>query len=186
MQSLERESFKHRIDQLVTHKDIVAIIGTMEIHYQKIPFIPAMDLFKRDKILEFQDLIGSTITLPEMVDSLTKNFTPEIDVKTLFLMIEDVLKFIRRDNELIIENTAMQALSIHIAFLVDKIKKEEDRPFFDDVKCFHQENILFFNQVASKLSLIENQFGVRFTEDDIAYIVKTLVDNRVKLGLHSV
>lgn len=186
MQSLERESFKHRIDQLVTHKDIVAIIGTMEIHYQKIPFIPAMDLFKRDKILEFQDLIGSTITLPEMVDSLTKNFTPELDVKTLFLMIEDVLKFIRRDNELIIENTAMQALSIHIAFLVDKIKKEEDRPLFDDVKCFHQENILFFNQVASKLTLIENQFGVRFTEDDIAYIVKTLVDNRVKLGLHSV
>lgn len=82
-----------------------------------------MNLFKRDKILEFQDLLGSTITLPEMVDSLTKNFSPEIDVKTLFLLIDDVLQLIRKDQELIIENTAMQALSVHIAFLVDKIKK---------------------------------------------------------------
>ena len=34
--------------------------------------------------------------------------------------------------------------------------------------------------------MIEKQFGVRFTEDDIAYIVKTLEDNRIELGLHSV
>ncbi len=83
-----------------------------------------MNLFKRDKILEFQDLLGSTITLPEMVDSLTKNFSPELDVKTLFLLIDDVLQMIRKDQELIIENTAIQALSVHIAFLVDKIKKK--------------------------------------------------------------
>lgn len=44
-----------------------------------------MNLFKRDKILEFQDLLGSTITLPEMVDSLTKNFSPELDVKDIIL-----------------------------------------------------------------------------------------------------
>lgn len=186
MQSLERESFKHRIDQLITHKDIVAIVGTMEIHYQKIPFIPAMNLFKRDKILEFQDLLGSTITLPEMVDSLTKNFSPELDVKTLFLLIDDVLQMIRKDQELIIENTAIQALSVHIAFLVDKIKKNEERPPFENVKYFHQQHRLRFNQTAANLSMIEKQFGVRFTEDDIAYIVKTLEDNRIELGLHSV
>ncbi|MBU5365057.1 sigma 54-interacting transcriptional regulator [Enterococcus devriesei] len=186
MQSLERESFKHRIDQLITHKDIVAIVGTMEIHYQKIPFIPAMNLFKREKILEFQDLLGSKITLPEMVDSLTKNFSPELDVKTLFLVIDDALQTIRKDQELIIENTALQALSVHIAFLIDKIKKAEERPPFENVKYFHQQNRLCFNQTAASLSLLEKQFSVRFTEDDIAYIVKTLEDNRVELGLHSV
>ena len=186
MQSLERESFKHRIDQLITHKDIVAIVGTMEIHYQKIPFIPAMNLFKREKILEFQDLLGSTITLPEMVDSLTKNFSPELDVKTLFLLIDDVLQLIRKDQELIIENTALQALSVHIAFLVDKIKKGENRPTFENVKYFHQQHRVRFNQTAANLSVLEKQFGVRFTEGDIAYIVKTLEDNRIELGLHSV
>ncbi len=186
MQSLERESFKHRIDQLITHKDIVAIVGTMEIHYQKIPFIPAMNLFKRNKILEFQDLLGSTISLPEMVDSLTKDFSPEIDVKTLFLLIDDVLKGIRKEQELIIENTAVQALSVHLAFLVDKIKKGEERPAFENVKYFHQLHQLRFNQTAVKLTVIEKQFGIRFTEDDIAYIVKTLEDNRVELGSHSV
>jgi transcriptional regulatory protein LevR len=164
----------------------VAIVGTMEIHYQKIPFIPAMNLFKREKILEFQDLLGSTITLPEMVDSLTKNFSPELDVKTLFLLIDDVLQLIRKDQELIIENTALQALSVHIAFLVDKIKKGENRPTFENVKYFHQQHRVRFNQTAANLSVLEKQFGVRFTEDDIAYIVKTLEDNRIELGLHSV
>lgn len=186
MQSLERESFKHRIDQIITHKDIVAIVGSMEIHYQKIPFVPAMNLFKRDKILEFQDLLGSTLTLPEMADSLTKNFSPELDVKLLFLLIDDVLQSIRKEQEMIIENTALQALSVHIAFLVDKIKKNEARPAFENVKYFHQQHQLRFNQTAADLALLEKQFELRFTEDDIAYIVKTLEDNRIELGLHSV
>ena len=104
----------------------------------------------------------------------------------MFLLIDDVLQLIRKDQELIIENTAMQALSVHIAFLVDKIKKGEERPVFEDVKCFHQQYRSRFNQTAANLSLIEKQFEVRFTEDDIAYIVKTLEDNRIELGLHSV
>lgn len=186
MQSLEKESFKHRIDDLMTHKNIVAIVGTMEIHYENIPFIPAMNLFQRDKIIEFQDMLGSTITLIEIVDSLTQDFSSELDVKRLFLLIDDVLQLIRRDQGLIIENTAMQALSMHIAFLVDRIKKGEDRLGFENVQTFRKQYATQFNQVATNLELIETKFGVSFTEDDIAYIVKTLEDNRIKLGLHSV
>ncbi|MRT18358.1 PRD domain-containing protein, partial [Vitellibacter sp. q18] len=107
-------------------------------------------------------------------------------VKTLFLLIDDVLQGIRKEQELIIENTAVQALSVHLAFLVDKIKKGEERPAFENVKYFHQQHQLRFNQTAIKLTVIEKQFGIRFTEDDIAYIVKTLEDNRVELGSHSV
>ena len=44
---------KQRIDQIMLQQDIVAIVGTLKLDYQNIPFIPAADLFERDKILEF-------------------------------------------------------------------------------------------------------------------------------------
>lgn len=55
LQSLERKGFKQRIDQIMLQQEIVAIIGTLKLDYQNIPFIPAVDLFEHDKILEFQN-----------------------------------------------------------------------------------------------------------------------------------
>ena len=186
MQSLERESFKHRIDQIISQKEIVAIIGTMELHYQKIPFIPAMNLFKKDKIIEFQDLLGSTLTVSEMSESLMQYFSPQFDVKELFFLIDDVLQAIRKKQELIIENTVLQALNLHIAFLVERIKKNETRPPFENVTAYHQQHYKLFEHVATQLAVLEKKYAFKFSEDDIAYIVKTLEDNQIELGLHSV
>ncbi|MGG5316949.1 sigma 54-interacting transcriptional regulator [Enterococcus sp. AZ072] len=186
MQSLERESFKHRIDQLITHKEIAAIIGTMEIHYQKIPFIPALNLFNRQKILEFQDILGTNISLPEMVESLTDDFAPEIAVSELFFATEEAIQRIRKSRGLIIDTNVLQGLMIHIAFLVDKIKKKLPRPLFKEVESYRQQNISMFAEVTLQLKPIEEQFGVQLTDDDKAYIIKTLLDNSIELELHSV
>ena len=186
MQSLERESFKHRIDQIISQKEIVAIIGTMELHYQKIPFIPAMNLFKKDKIIEIQDLLGRTLTVSEMSESLMQYFSPQFDVKELFFLIDDVLQAIRKKQELIIENTVLQALNLHIAFLVERIKKNETRPPFENVTAYHQQHYQLFEHVAIQLAVLEKKYAFKFSEDDIAYIVKTLEDNQIELGLHSV
>ena len=186
MQSLERESFKHRIDQLITHKEIAAIIGTMEIHYQQIPFIPALNLFNRQKILEFQDILGTKISLPEMVESLTEDFAPEIAVNELFFATEEAIQRIRKSRGLIIDTNVLQGLMIHIAFLVDKIKKGLPRPKFTEVENYRQQNISMFAEVTLQLKPIEEQFGVQLTEDDKAFIIKTLLDNSIELELHSV
>ena len=51
-----REGFKQRIDQIMLQQDIVAIVGTLKIGLSRnIPIYPAADLFRRDKILEFQN-----------------------------------------------------------------------------------------------------------------------------------
>ncbi|MBV7391605.1 sigma 54-interacting transcriptional regulator [Enterococcus sp. ALS3] len=186
LQSLERESFKHRLDQLVTHKNIVAIVGTLEIQYQHIPFFPALNMFQREKIIEFQNFLGSDVALPQMAESLTQDFSAEIDTQKLFLQIDDALQNIRKSQAMIIENNVLQALLIHIAFLVDKIKKDEPRPAFKEVKYFHLQNQKLFETVKNELQKISDNFEIRFNEDDLAYIVKTLLDNQIELGLHTV
>lgn len=55
LQSLERKGFKQQINQIMLQQEIVAIVGTLKLDYQNIPFIPAVDLFEHDKILEFQN-----------------------------------------------------------------------------------------------------------------------------------
>ncbi len=105
-------------------QDIVAIVGTLKLDYQNIPFIPAADLFERDKILEFQKLLGTKISLQEMATSLTQEFSKEIDPELLLELSAKALQALCRAEGIVIENTALQALSLHIAFLVDKLKKK--------------------------------------------------------------
>ncbi|MCI5942809.1 MAG: sigma 54-interacting transcriptional regulator [Ligilactobacillus animalis] len=186
LQSLEREGFKQRIDQIMLQQDIVAIVGTLKLDYQNIPFIPAADLFEQDKILEFQKLLGTKISLQEMATSLTQEFSKEIDPELLLELSSKALQALCRAEGIVIENNALQALSLHIAFLVDKLKKNEPRAVFKDVTLYRQKQRRLFEQVASHLKVLEDTFAVRFDENDIAYIVKTIADDRIDLKLHSV
>lgn len=186
LQSLEREGFKQRIDQIMLQQEIVAIVGTLKLDYQNIPFIPAADLFEQDKILEFQRLLGTKISLQEMAMSLTQEFSKEIDPELLLELSAKALQALCRAEGIVIENTALQALSLHIAFLVDKLKKNEPRAVFKDVALYRQKQCRLFEQVATHLKVLEDTFAVRFDENDIAYIVKTIADDRIDLKLHSV
>lgn len=181
MQFLEKESFKHRIDQLIDHKEIVAIVGTMEISYQQIPFIPALDLFDRKKIIAFQDLLGTQITLNEMVKALTGDFSPSLNVAELFQTIELGLKRIREQQTLVIDPNVLQGIAIHLAFLVDKIKKGERSPAFIDCEYYLSQHQPLLNAIEQSLAPLQHKFEVIFTRDDQAYLVKMLHDNDIKL-----
>lgn len=181
MQFLEKESFKHRIDQLIDHKEIVAIVGTMEISYQQIPFVPALDLFDRKKIIAFQDLLGTQLTLTEMIKALTGDFSPELDVTELFLTIEQGLKRIRTQQTLVIDPNVLQGIAIHLAFLVDKIKKGEHSPAFNDCENYLTQQQGLLGAVMQLLTQLQEKFGVLFTPDDQAYLVKMLHDNDLNL-----
>lgn len=180
MQFLERESFKHRIDQLLVQKDIVAIIGTMEIDYQQIPFIPAMNLFDRQKVIEFQNILGTKITLEEMADSLTDDFSQEIDAKELFFALEDILQKVRMNLDILIDPNVLQGILIHIAFLIDKLKKGQHSPGFAGLDDYLMENQDFFQEISRLIAPVEQQYGIRLSDDDKAYLVKMLRDNQIQ------
>lgn len=186
LQSLEREGFKQRIDQIMLQQEIVVIVGTLKLDYQNIPFIPATDLFEQGKILEFQKLLGTKISLQEIATSLTQEFSKNIDPKLLLELSTKALQTLCRDEGILIENNALQALSLHIAFVVDKLKKNEPRALFKDVTLYRQKQRRLFEQVTSHLKVLEETFAVYFDENDIAYIVKTIADDRLDLKLHSV
>lgn len=57
---------------------------------------------------------------------------------------------------------------------------------FKEVESYRQQNISMFAEVTLQLKPIEEQFGVQLTDDDKAYIIKTLLDNSIELELHSV
>ena len=121
-----------------------------------------------------------------MATSLTQEFSKEIDPELLLELSAKALQALCRAEGIVIENTALQALSLHIAFLVDKLKKNEPRAVFKDVALYRQKQHRLFEQVASHLKVLEDTFAVRFDENDIAYIVKTIADDQIDLKLHSV
>lgn len=180
MQFLERESFKHRIDQLLVQKDIVAIIGTMEIDYQQIPFIPAMNLFDRQKIIEFQNILGTKITLEDMANSLTDDFSQEINAKELFFALEDTLQKVRMNLDILIDPNVLQGILIHIAFLIDKLKKGQHSPDFAGLEGYLDENQAFFQEISRLMAPVEQQYEVELSAHDKAYLVKMLKDNQIQ------
>lgn len=121
-----------------------------------------------------------------MATSLTQEFSKEIDLELLLELSAKALQTLCRDEGIVIENNALQALSLHIAFVVDKLKKNEPRALFKDVKLYRKKQRRLFEQVTLHLKVLEETFAVCFDENDIAYIVKTIADDRLDLKLHSV
>lgn len=186
MQSLEKAKFLKQLEQLSLEKELVAIVGTVELNYQKIPFVPAFDLFQRKKVLAFQELLGPLMTSAEVSHALAKEFASSLDVTQLFAQIDTCLQTFRNEQEVLLENSVWQALSVHLGFLIDKLIKKQLPPLFPNLQHFKAQNSLLFTQLKNYLAPLEEEFGVTFSFDDLAYVAKIICNNQIKLELHSV
>jgi transcriptional regulatory protein LevR/transcriptional regulator with AAA-type ATPase domain len=181
MQYLERELFKEKIERILLTQDIAMIIGTMEINYHGIPYIPALNLFDYPKILDFQQMLGTRIALKDVVATLTNEFSKDLATEEVLVHIQDALEAIQRGTKLVIEQNVRQGIMIHLAFLINNIKKGQHSPEFVNATAFLEEQQALGKIAVDQLNRVAKRFNIEFTPDDEAYVVKMLVENEVKL-----
>ncbi|WP_238786639.1 sigma 54-interacting transcriptional regulator [Vagococcus coleopterorum] len=181
MQFLERESFKARINQVLATKEIVAIIGTVEIHHKNIPFIPAMDVFNKESLVFVQDTIEEKLSADEISLGLSSEFSSVSEAKRIFKSIEDSLNRLRGEKGLVVPSSVSQGMMMHLGFLIkDKYEGRDDSAEFENLQEFMTKEAEMFEVVEEELRSLGTKLSVTFSNAEIAYIVymfkKNLID----------
>ncbi|MCD5002666.1 sigma 54-interacting transcriptional regulator [Enterococcus saccharolyticus] len=185
MQFIERETFKKHIDSLMEEYEIKAIAGTVEVDYQNIPFFSAYDVFDDEKLNVLRRIIGEEVSIDTIVDSLKDTL---VHVRSLPALIKDLQKAVHQIQtqlHLIVEPGVEGGIVIHLAFLVESLLKGEDARVFPNLADFQKQYRLETDQIRTILMSIERNYYVRISEDEIAFLLKTFIDNRLETNQES-
>lgn len=180
MQFLEKEAFKKHIDRLMEQYDIKAIVGTVDIEYQNIPFFSAFDIFNNDKLNELKRLAANELSIGQIIASLEGTMTTIESVSELLLLLQHQIHQIQSDMQVIVEPGIDAAILIHLAFLVEALNTGVKKRDFDDLERFKRKHLIAYNAVQSNLMPVEKRYHLEIPESEIAYIAQMFIENKIK------
>ncbi|HCT96281.1 MULTISPECIES: sigma-54-dependent transcriptional regulator [Vagococcus] len=180
MQFLEKEAFKKHIDRLMEQYDIKAIVGTVDIEYQNIPFFSAFDIFNNDKLNELKRLAANELSIGQIITSLEGTMTTIESVSELLLLLQHQIHQIQSDMQVIVEPGIDAAILIHLAFLVEALNTGVKKRDFDDLERFKRKHLIAYNAVQSNLMPVEKRYHLEIPESEIAYIAQMFIENKIK------
>lgn len=180
MQFLEKEAFKKHIDRLMEQYDIKAIVGTVDIEYQNIPFFSAFDIFNNDKLNELKRLAANELSISQIITSLEGTMTTIESVSELLLLLQHQIRQIQSDMQVIVEPGIDAAILIHLAFLVEALNTGVKKRDFDDLERFKRKHLIAYNAVQSNLMPVEKRYHLEIPESEIAYIAQMFIENKIK------
>ena len=181
MQSLDKEKFREDIHQLESTYDILAIVGTLEVQLDAIPFFRIADLFNRKQLLHFQETVGVDVHLDVVTKTLMAALSDSLNVKELIYRIEQAINVVQERQDMIIQPSALQGLVMHIALLIDNILHHHTRPDFPNINEYYRQHIVLFKEVEQAMSMLERHYQIELSRDDLAYIVQVMDENRISI-----
>ena len=180
MQFLEKEAFKKHIDRLMEQYDIKAIVGTVDIEYQNIPFFSAFDIFNNDKLNELKRLAANELSIGQIIASLEGTMTTIESVSELLLLLQHQIHQIQSDMQVIVEPGIDAAILIHLAFLVEALNTGVKKRDFNDLERFKRKHLIAYNAVQSNLMPVEKRYHLEIPESEIAYVAQMFIENKIK------
>lgn len=180
LQFLEKESFRERIDNLIEEYDVKAIVGTVDIEYQNIPFFSAFDIFNGEKLNDFKRIVAEEIPVEQMIASLEGSLKSITSVPELITTLQKLVTEIQSDAKILVEPGVDAAILIHLAFMVDQLKNGEQARSFKELEEFKRNHRIEFNIVKTKLMQVEKKYNLLFPEDEIGLVAQMFIENQIK------
>ncbi len=179
MQYFEKEAFKKHIDDLMEVYEIKAIVGTVNIEYQNIPFFSAFDIFNNDKLNIFKRIAADDVPLEQMVTSLEGTIKSVDSVQKLLTLLQKLIHQVQSDLHLIVEPGVDAGIIIHLAFLVDTILQKKENREFKNLEQFKKLYRIEMDAVRTNLMNVEKQYRIKIPEAEIAFITQMFIENRI-------
>ncbi|MDR1568813.1 MAG: sigma 54-interacting transcriptional regulator [Streptococcaceae bacterium] len=179
LQFLEKETFKRHIDELRATYQITAIVGTVPIDYQNIPFFSAFDIFFDRELEVFQRIVADDLPLEQMVDRLTGVLTSVGSVADLLKELSFSLTAIEKQLQVVVDPDINLGILLHLAFLIDGLIASNPGRNFDDLDNYVMTKRYEMDTVRVNLMTLEKKYHVEISEDEIAYITQMIIENAV-------
>lgn len=179
MNIIDKDEFYKNLDKLKEQYSILAVVGTVNLFTDKIPFISAAEIFTEEGLGILNNLVNDELNYLNIGESL-KTQIKSINCHDLINDCRSALCEIEGDLNLRIAEDVKLGIIMHLCFLVDKLKKDGKETPFVGLNQYIDENNKEFIMIRKALKLLEINYQINIADNDLAYIVKMVKNNIVK------
>lgn len=173
---IDDRRLEDRIKELEMNYNILAIISAININIKSIPFISAVDLFTKETVEKLDKIIKEA----EMYDRIWDSLKEHLVYLESDLIIKDIKNLINRLEESLnikVTDDVKMGMALHICFMMDSLLAGEKTRVFDELNSFRRLYLKEMLIVKEQFKTIIEGYSVNIGDNEIAYIVKTLMEN---------
>ncbi|MBC2456262.1 sigma 54-interacting transcriptional regulator [Clostridium beijerinckii] len=172
----DREEFFRKVNRLKEKFIILAVVGTIKIVIEDVPFISAQDVFLSEGINYLEHLIDIEYDFLKVRKALSSQLN-ELNSIKVFSDIRDVIRKIEENLKVRIQHDAQIGILIHITFLIDKLKHGGQELKFKDLESYRHMCNSEFSLIKKILKDLERVYDINIGDNEIAYIVRIVKEN---------
>lgn len=174
---LDKSNFLYEVENLSKKYKIIAVSGTIDISIENVPFIPAVQLLSGEGINTMERIVDEE----ERYIMVKESLKDHVNIKDIDDFIENLRKFFKAIEEALnIEISLDTKIGIltHITFMISKLRSKERTPIFEDIARYKEIHSKEFLSIKQNLRTIEKTQQVYISDNDLAYVVRIIVENR--------
>ncbi len=192
VEALQNDRINH-LKEMIHNKsngqNILAIVGTVDLEIEGIPFVSLYDILfgngidflfsfvhevnavsKQDMVFELKKETQIDITL-ETINKYLYYF----DAKKLYFFIEKYIRQLEESLEVVFDNSTMIDLIVHLSYLIERLVTKD----YEFTHTAHNETLSNLENkiervIHSTISYLETKFNIYINDQEISHIVKII------------
>lgn len=177
---IDEEKVETRLHRLSRQYNIIAIISTVHIDIEHIPYIPAIEILHGKGIEKLQQIIDEESMYLKISESLTEHLT-SIDGEEITKDIKYLIHILENKLEIEVISDVKMGIILHISFLVDNILNGISPRSFENLDVYRDSYWREMNIIKESFAFIEQKYEVCLGEDELAYILKLFLLNQISV-----
>lgn len=172
---LDKKDFFMQVDKYRTEYNLIAIVGTVNVKISNIPFIPAPDILTGSGI----KIINSIINSEEIYVNIKNALRNHIEVDNIDMLVDDIRGSVKRIEEFLnvnLDKDIESGIIMHICFMIDRIKKGEKEPYFNNINDYKDRFTKEFILIKQCIRDIEIKYNILVGEQDLAHLVRMVTE----------
>jgi len=175
---LDKEDFLKKVSELKEKYTILAVVGTVNIFIEGVPFISAQDIFVEQGIKYLKHLLDIEYDFSKVKNALKTQITG-LNCLKLVANVRNMITQIEESLDVRIQNDAQVGILIHVSFLIDKLKHGGNEIIFKDLENYRYKHNKEFILIRKSLRILEQTYEINIGDYELAYIVRMVTENVV-------
>ncbi len=173
---INKNEFLSKVERYREKYKVLAIVSTVDIKLEGIPFIPAMEVLTYAGIERLDIIIREENTFLGVKRSLKEHISA-LDCEDVVDTTRCIIDNIEQSLKVQVRSEVKIGIILHMSFLLDKLKQGGRETLFSDLESFKELYGHELMKVSHCLITLDKHFGIKVGEHESAYICKMFLSN---------
>ena len=173
---LDKNEFIDNVNKFKLDYNILAVVGTVFLDVEGIPFIPAPDILAGDGIEKLDRWIYEEEDFNKIAKSIDSQLS-DIDGIALVREVRETIGDIEELLDIKISHEVNVGIVIHLCFLIEKTMSGSKGRDFERLNEYRNKHGKEFILVKQSLKRLELKYNINIGEDELAFIVRMVTEN---------